>query len=102
MEFENEADREKTTGIMEELFSGRMRLDGTQKEYCYREKSMYCVDFNGGHKLIIRPSGTEMKLKIYIFARDASKTAAKEKCGEIRRGVEAFLGKYDSLWNKGE
>lgn len=102
VEFENEADREKTTGIMEGLFSGRMRLDGTQKEYCYREKNMYCVDFNGGHKLIIRPSGTEMKLKIYIFARDASKTAAKEKCGEIRRGVEAFLGKYDSLWNKGE
>lgn len=102
VEFENEADRKKTSGIMEELFSSRMKLDGTQKEYCYREKNMYCADFNGGHKLIVRPSGTEMKLKIYIFARDVSKACAKEKCDEIRSGVEAFLEKYDSMWNKGE
>lgn len=102
MEFENEADRRHAADIMQGLFSGDMKLDGTQKEYCYREKTMYCADFEGGHQLIIRPSGTEMKLKIYIFARGISKAEAQKKCGEIRSGVEEYLEKYAYLGSKGD
>lgn len=90
-EYENEADREKALRIMQKLFSGALKTDETQREYCYREKNMYCADLKGGHKLIIRPSGTEMKLKVYIFARDAQKENAKRKGEEIRETVYAYL-----------
>ena len=95
-EYENEADREKTSRIMGELFSGALKTGETQKEYCYRERNMYCADLKGGHKLVIRPSGTEMKLKVYIFARDEQPEKAKRKGAEIRKGVEKYLGKYSS------
>ena len=76
---------------MQKLFSGALKTGETQREYCYREKNMYCADLKGGHKLIIRPSGTEMKLKVYIFARDAQKENAKRKGEEIRETVYAYL-----------
>ncbi len=95
-EYENEADREKTSQIMLRLFAGGLKTEEIQREYCYREKNMYCADLKGGHKLIIRPSGTEMKLKVYIFARAGQKEAAKRKGEEIRKGVEAYLEKYNS------
>ena len=95
-EYENEADRKKASQIMQELFGGGLKTEKTQREYCYREKNMYCADLKGGHKFIIRPSGTEMKLKIYIFARDAQPENAKQKCAHIRKKVEMYLEKYDS------
>ena len=95
-EYENEADRKKTSQIMDRLFAGGLKTEENQREYCYREKNMYCADLKGGHKLIIRPSGTEMKLKVYIFARAEQQEAAKRKEEEIRKGVEAYLEKYNS------
>ncbi len=94
-EYENETDREKTSQIMRKLFAGGLKTEETLREYCYREKNMYCAHLKGGHKLMIRPSGTEMKLKVYIFARDPKPEAAKRRSGEIRKQVETYLAKYD-------
>ena len=94
-EYENEADREKTLEIMKEIFAGGLKTEETLREYCCREKNMYCADLKGGHKLMIRPSGTEMKLKVYIFARAPEREAAKRKCAEIRKQAETYLAKYD-------
>ncbi len=33
-------------------------------------------DVEGGNKLIVRPSGTEPKIKLYVFAKDADRVAA--------------------------
>ena len=55
-------------GIMEGLFDGRLTdLMGQKPVYdpSVRELNMYKVRLEGGHQVIIRPSGTEMKIKIY-------------------------------------
>ena len=53
---------------------------------------MYCADLQGGHRIIIRPSGTELKLKIYIFAkgrtRDEAIDRAAELCAQVRETLE--------------
>ncbi len=33
-------------------------------------------DIEGGNKIIVRPSGTEPKIKLYVFAKDADRVAA--------------------------
>ncbi|MBO7728673.1 MAG: hypothetical protein J6S50_09210, partial [Oscillospiraceae bacterium] len=45
-----------------------------------------------GCTFIIRPSGTEPKIKIYILARGADQAACEEKIGQYESYAEA-LGK---------
>ena len=95
--YKQEKDRAKMTGILESLFEGRLKdcpALGIQikKEFCYRQQGMYCADLEGGHRIIVRPSGTELKLKIYIFAkgktRDRAIDTAADLCGQVRKVLE--------------
>ena len=85
------------TAIIKSLFDGRLKscqmlAKDIKKEFCYRQQSMYCADLQGGHRIIIRPSGTELKLKIYIFAkgrtRDEAIDRAAELCALVRETLE--------------
>ena len=79
--YKQEKDREKMNDIMKNLFSGRLKesqMEGAAvvRELCYRQQNMYCADLAGGHRVIVRPSGTELKIKIYIFAKGQSRSEA--------------------------
>lgn len=45
-----------------------------------------------GDTVIVRPSGTEPKIKIYITAKASSREEAEKKLGVISAGVKALLG----------
>lgn len=95
--YKQEKDRARMTAIIKSLFDGRLKscqmlAKEIKKEFCYRQQSMYCADLQGGHRIIIRPSGTELKLKIYIFAkgrtRDEAIDRAAELCAQVRETLE--------------
>ena len=93
IDFKSEKDRDRMNGIMEGLFDGRLTdLMGQKPVYdpSVRELNMYKVRLEGGHQVIIRPSGTEMKIKIYAFARGSSGKEAAENLDELINRVQTF------------
>ena len=86
--YRQEKDREKMVCTMGGLFRGRLKKlqredTPVRKELCYRQQNMYCADLAGGHRVIVRPSGTELKLKIYIFAKGQSRDQAIDMAAEL-------------------
>lgn len=97
LHYKQEKDRARMVAIVKALFDGSLKgcavlAKEIKKEVCYRQQSMYCADLQGGHRIIIRPSGTELKLKIYIFAkgrtRDEAIDRAAELCALVRETLE--------------
>ena len=50
------------------------------------------LSLENGATVVIRPSGTEPKLKVYYMVKGSCADAAKALCGELRDGVEKLLG----------
>ena len=48
-------------------------------------------DIAGGNKVIVRPSGTEPKIKLYVFAKDASREAADALLNELEAAGRQLL-----------
>ena len=96
-EYKTEADKEKSGRVMRGLFAGKFKAADIVREYSCREGMLYRADFAGGHRLFVRPSGTEPKLKVYVFARGSSRICAERKSAEIRRLAEAYLEGQENL-----
>ncbi len=49
-------------------------------------------DLEGGNKVIFRPSGTEPKVKAYLFAKRATREDAESLLGELEAAANEILG----------
>ena len=93
IEFQSEKDRAKINRIMESLFEGNLtHLMGqpltVDASHCCDD--MFRALLPQGHQIIIRPSGTELKLKIYAFAKGSSRQNALANLDVLLDEVKAF------------
>ncbi|MGN0715177.1 MAG: phospho-sugar mutase, partial [Anaerovoracaceae bacterium] len=92
LHFQREKDRQVMSDIMAELFAGSLQtvlnlpvemdrayekenvFQGTVKTRDVSGEDACCLQ----HRFVIRPSGTELKLKVYVFAEGRNQEAASE------------------------
>ena len=66
---------------------------GKEKETGLPKSDMLYYELEGGSAVIIRPSGTEPKIKAYILIRAESEEAADEKTAKCIENCKALLNK---------
>ncbi|MCL1873698.1 MAG: phospho-sugar mutase [Clostridiales bacterium] len=101
--------REKATFAMDRLakennFSGELRLasvedyrqgfnPGDHGHNCHRPQAqMLALNFEGGHSCLIRPSGTEDKVKCYFSGSGTSEEEANRWMERVKEAVLVIIG----------
>ena len=78
----------------QELASGTItKSDGAVLNTGLPETNMLIFELDGG-RLILRPSGTEPKLKAYCSARGDSRESAEQYLGELEKAAKELMNKY--------
>ncbi len=66
--------------------------NNTESEITLPKSNVLAYKLEGGNSVIVRPSGTEPKLKAYVTACAADETSAVELGEKISRDIEDILG----------
>lgn len=93
-EYEGADGAAKMAEIMTALRGDVSELDAVRTDYLYDETGLPksdVLEFNlkSGEKVIVRPSGTEPKLKAYLFANAGSQAEAEK----LLDGLQSIIGK---------
>ncbi len=95
--FQRERDRNQMEHIMELLFEedlARVLRMEVKQDQTYRKQQVLqgeIRDKEKNHRFIIRPSGTELKIKVYVFAFGENGKEAAEKAEKILDGLMTCL-----------
>jgi len=97
MYYESEKDRYKMDNLMRDLFAGRLTTLAEQElkaDLSHQGLNMYKATMEQGHQVIVRPSGTELKIKTYTFAKGATRREARENLARLTEDLMNFIRKY--------
>lgn len=102
LHFKREKDRAVIAGLMDALHEGKLgELLGcaVEADTTYRKDNIYqgrieMEDPSGrrcSHRFVVRPSGTELKLKSYVFAEGTCQEAAENAADDLLRALQSWL-----------
>lgn len=84
----------KVTGMTDyEKCAEMPRVSGLQKEPAQKLPAANVIEFRleGDNKIIFRPSGTEPKVKAYLFAKGATREEAEAVRAKLQEAAESIL-----------
>ena len=82
------------TGVTDYAAGAEMpRVSGLQKEAAQTLPTTNVIEYRheGNNKVIFRPSGTEPKVKAYVFAKGETRAEAQELLDTLRSAAEEIL-----------
>lgn len=83
----------KVTEAADYKTSVRVNMEnGTESEITLPKSNVLAYKLEGGNGVIVRPSGTEPKLKAYVTACAADEAASKVLSEKISEDIESLLG----------
>ncbi len=83
----------KVTEAADYKTSIRVNMEnGTESEITLPKSNVLAYKLEGGNGVIVRPSGTEPKLKAYVTACAADEAASKALSEKISEDIESLLG----------
>lgn len=82
----------EVTSIKDILKSTETFSDGSIKELDMHKSNVLIYNLDSGDNFIVRPSGTEPKIKVYYTSIDENKEKAIQKYNELTKDVNAILG----------
>jgi phosphoglucomutase len=70
-------------------------LENTETDFEFNKSNILCFTFKSGHKIFLRPSGTEPKIKFYTMVniQDGTLEERKQKAQERIKVIEDFVHK---------
>ena len=99
--FEGQSGLEQMQKVMESLrndsprkiagFEVQTAVDYLQRVVGLPPSNVLEYRLENGAKVILRPSGTEPKLKLYLFSRGVSLQEAKDQLEQLKTGMEKYL-----------
>lgn len=66
-------------------------VNGTGEPQMLPESDVLEFQISGGNKLIVRPSGTEPKIKAYLFAKGSTRGEAEDLLQELEQAADGML-----------
>ena len=102
LHFKREKDRAVIAGLMDALLDGELgkllgctvKADGTYKKDNIYQGRIEKEDPAGrlcSHRFVVRPSGTELKLKSYVFAEGACQEWAEDAADSLLKELQGWL-----------
>ena len=111
--FKREKDRAIINGLIQALLEGELcRISGcaVEADLTYKTENIFqgtirCEDSAGrlcSHRFIVRPSGTELKLKSYVFAEGSCQEDAEEAADRLLKELQTWLNekKEEIIYNE--
>lgn len=98
---DNQAERQKIMSVLRDKDAVFDHFRGISELVDYEDKSantgltlanVVKLEFNNGARLIVRPSGTEPKVKIYISAKGSSQIVAVMRSEEMLKKLNKLIG----------
>ena len=81
----------KVVAVRDYLTSERVDNDGNKEEILLPKSNVLYLELEGGSNFVIRPSGTEPKIKLYCLLRGEDRAKVDALAAAVKKDIEIIV-----------